>query len=223
MCGRFTLSANPEGIAEAFGIKQIPDLKPTYNVAPTQNVLAVLNEEKTHQRKFEKLRWGLIPFWAKDLTIGAKLINARSETVAEKPAFRYAFKQRRCLIVADGFYEWQKKKDQKQPFYFELQNKHPFAFAGLWDRWESPEGEKINTCTILTTTANKLLQPIHHRMPLILKQPDYDLWLDPQIQAPDLLQHLLSSYPSEEMSAYQVSSFVNNPKHNSYQCVEPIP
>ena len=222
MCGRFTLSANPEAIAEVFEIKQVLDFKPTYNVAPTQNVLVVLNEEKTHQRIFEKLRWGLIPSWAKDFRIGAKLINARSETVAEKPAFRYSFKHRRCLIVADGFYEWQKQKDKKQPFYFELQNKRPFTFAGLWDKWISPQGEEIKTCTILTTTANKLLQPIHHRMPVILKQQEYDLWLDVQAQAPELLQQLLSSYPSEEMNTYQVSSFVNNPKHNSYQCIEPI-
>ena len=223
MCGRFTLSASPEAIAEAFGIKQLPDFKPTYNVPPTQNVLAVLNEEKTHQRKFKKLRGGLIPSWAKDFKMGTKLINARSETVAEKPAFRYAFKHRRCLIVADGFYEWKKEKEQKQAFYFELKNKHPFAFAGLWDKWISPQGEEINTCTILTTTANKLVQPIHHRMPLILKQQDYNLWLSTQLQAPELLQDLLSYDPSEEMNIYKVSSFVNNPKHNSYQCVKPIP
>lgn len=253
MCGRFTLSASPEAIAEAFKIKNVLDLKPTYNVAPTQNVLAVLNEEETHQhnyqehksqncefqtpksqtpksqtcksqtRKFQKLRWGLIPSWAKDCSMGAKLINARSETVAEKPAFRSAYKHRRCLIVADGFYEWKKEKDRKQPFYFELQNKRPFAFAGLWDKWKSPQGEEINTCTILTTAANKLLQQYHHRMPVILKEQDYDLWLDSQIQAPNLLQHLLSSYPSEEMNSYQVSLFVNNPKHNSSQCIEPIP
>lgn len=232
MCGRFTLSATPQAITEVFEIEQIPNLKPTYNVSPTQNVLAVLNEEKNlqHQslkhtfqkRKSQKLRWGLIPSWAKDFRIGAKLINARSETVAEKPSFRNAFKHRRCLIVADGFYEWKKKNNQKQTFYFEIQNKQLFAFAGLWEKWNSPQGEEINTCTILTVAANELLQQYHHRMPLILKQQDYDLWLDPQVQAPDLLQHLLSSYPSEHMKSYEVSSFVNNPKHNSYQCIEPI-
>ncbi|MDJ0773558.1 MAG: SOS response-associated peptidase [Mastigocoleus sp. MO_167.B18] len=222
MCGRFTLSATPEAIAEEFNIKNIPDFKPTYNVAPTQNVLAVLNEEKTLQHQFKKLRWGLIPSWAKDFSIAARLINARSETVAEKPAFRSPYKRRRCLVVADGFFEWKKQKDKKQPFYFELQNKHPFAFAGLWEKWNSPQGEEIKSCTILTVAANQLLQQYHHRMPLILKQQDYDLWLDPLIQTPDLLQHLLSPYPAEDMKSYKVSSLVNNPKHNTYQCIEPV-
>lgn len=222
MCGRFTLSATPEAIAEEFNIKNIPDSKPTYNVAPTQNVLAVLNEEKTLQHQFKKLRWGLIPSWAKDFSIGARLINARSETVAEKPAFRSPYKRRRCLVVADGFFEWKKQKDKKQPFYFLLQNQRPFAFAGLWEKWTSPQGEQVHSCTILTTTANKLLQPIHHRMPLLLKQQDYELWLDPQVQSPALLQDLLFPYPSEDMKSYEVSSFVNNPKHNSHQCVEAI-
>ncbi len=166
MCGRFTLSTTPEAIAEEFDVKNLPVLQPTYNVAPTQNVLAVLNEEKTLQRQFKKLRWGLIPSWAKDCSIGARLINARSETVAEKPAFRSAYKRRRCLVVADGFFEWKKQKDKKQPFYFLLQNQRPFAFTGLWEKWTSPQGEEVHSCTILTTTANRLLEPIHHRMPL---------------------------------------------------------
>ena len=196
MCGRFTLSTIPEAIKEEFAIDLIPDLKPTYNVTPTQNILTVLNEQTSlkdksqehtsqkhtfQKRKFQKLRWGLIPSWAKDFSIGAKLINARSETVAEKPSFRYAFKHQRCLIVADGFYEWKKQNNKKQPFYFQIQNKQLFAFAGLWEKWKSPQGEEINTCTILTTAANKLLQQYHHRMPLILKQEDYDLWLDSQV------------------------------------------
>lgn len=185
------------------------------------------------KREFQQLRWGLIPSWAKDIGIGAKLINARSETVAEKPAFRNAFKHRRCLIMADGFYEWQQQgktveslashsgKFKKQPFYFRLQDAQPFGFAGLWEQWESPEGKKIASCTILTTVANELLQPIHDRMPVILSHQDYDLWLNPQVQTLESLHHILRPYPAVEMSAYPVSTVVNNPRYNSSECIKP--
>ncbi|KAB8319859.1 SOS response-associated peptidase [Tolypothrix campylonemoides VB511288] len=222
MCGRFTLSQTAEAIYQTFHVNKILSLEPQYNIAPTQMVAAVLYNPETKQREFEKLRWGLIPSWAKDLGMGAKLINARAETVGEKPAFRSAFKHRRCLVVADGFYEWQTKEGKKQPFYFHLQERKPFGFAGLWEQWRSPQGEEITSCTILTTKCNELLQPIHERMPVILQPQDYDLWLDPQVQTPEPLQQLLHPYPSEAMMAYPVSTMVNSPKHNSPDCIKPL-
>ena len=220
MCGRFTLSQTAEALAQTFHV-QIPDFEPQYNIAPTQMVLAVLYNPETKKRTLKQLRWGLIPSWAKDPGMGAKLINARAETVAEKPAFRSAIKQRRCLIVADGFYEWQQQAGKKQPFYFRLQNGQAFGFAGLWEHWKSSETQ-ISSCTILTTWSNELLQPIHDRMPVILKQQDYDLWLDPQVQTPEPLQQLLHPYPTEAMTAYPVSTIVNSPKHNTPECIMPI-
>ena len=220
MCGRFTLSQTAEALAQTFHV-QIPDFEPQYNIAPTQMVLAVLYNPETKKRTLKQLRWGLIPSWAKDPGMGAKLINARAETVAEKPAFRSAIKQRRCLIVADGFYEWQQQAGKKQPFYFRLQHGQAFGFAGLWEHWKSSETQ-ISSCTILTTRSNELLQPIHDRMPVILKQQDYDLWLDPQVQTPEPLQQLLHPYPTEAMTAYPVSTIVNSPKHNTPECIMPI-
>jgi putative SOS response-associated peptidase YedK len=222
MCGRFTLSQTAEAIYQTFHVNKIPDVEAQYNIAPTQMVAAVLYNPESNQREFQKLRWGLIPSWAKDLGMGAKLINARAETAAEKPAFRSAFKHRRCLVVADGFYEWQTKEGKKQPYYFHLQERKPFGFAGLWEQWRSPQGEEITSCTILTTKCNELLQPIHERMPVILQQQDYSLWLDPQVQTPEPLQQLLQPYPSEAMMAYPVSTVVNSPKHNSPDCIKPL-
>jgi putative SOS response-associated peptidase YedK len=218
MCGRFTLSLPAEAIASTFQLSTIPELVPKYNIAPTQPVPTILSAGD--RRQFKMLRWGLIPAWAKDATMGAKLINARAETVAEKPAFRTAFRHRRCLVIADGFYEWQQQKGKKQPFYFRFQNGQPFAFAGLWESWQAPDGEKIDSCTLLTTAANTLLQPIHDRMPVILKPEDYNQWLDPQIQKPEQLQPLLQSYSSEAMVSYPVSTKVNNPTNDSPECIE---
>ncbi|MDM9382938.1 SOS response-associated peptidase [Chlorogloeopsis sp. ULAP01] len=219
MCGRFTLSVIPEVLAQAFHLEQVPDIEPQYNIAPTQMVGTVLYNSQNHKREFQQLRWGLIPSWAKDSSMGAKLINARAETVAEKPAFRSAFKRRRCLVVADGFYEWQKQDGKKQPYYFRLQNGQPFGFAGLWEEWESPQKQQIKSCTILTTQANDLLQPLHDRMPVILTEQDYQMWLNCQMQEPEVLQQLLQPYKSEEMIGYPVSTLVNNPKHNSSECI----
>lgn len=221
MCGRFTLSQRAEALSQTFHV-QLPDHEPQYNIAPTQMVLAVLYNPESQEREFKQLRWGLIPSWAKDPGMGAKLINARAETVAEKPAFRSAFKHRRCLVVADGFYEWQQQAGKKQPFYFRLQNGQAFGFAGLWEQWKSSEMEQISSCTILTTQSNELLQSVHDRMPVILKQQDYDLWLDPQVQTPEPLQQLLHPYPTESMTAYPVSTVVNSPKYNTPECIMPI-
>ncbi|BAT54967.1 hypothetical protein NOS3756_39420 [Nostoc sp. NIES-3756] len=222
MCGRFTLTQSPEALAEVFHVQQLLDLEAQYNIAPTQTVVTVLHNADSNKREFQKLRWGLIPSWAKDQSISTKLINARAETIAEKPSFRSAFKQRRCLIVADGFYEWQRKQGKKQPFYFRLKDEQPFGFAGLWEKWTNPEGEEIHSCTIVTTTANELLEPIHDRMPVILAPQDYDLWLDPQEQKPQALQHLLSPYPASEMTSYPVSTVVNSARHNSAECIIPL-
>lgn len=218
MCGRFTLSQPAAAIASAFQLEEIPNLEPRYNIAPTQLVPTILQTEQG-KRQLQMLRWGLIPAWAKDASMGTRLINARAETVNEKPSFRSAFRQRRCLVVADGFYEWQHQAGKKQPFYFRLQNEQPFAFAGLWERWKSPDEEIIESCTILTTEANELLRPIHERMPVILNPDDYNLWLDPTVQKSEKLQQLLHPYPTEAMTSYAVSTKVNNPNNNTPDCI----
>jgi putative SOS response-associated peptidase YedK len=222
MCGRFTLKQSAEGLSQVFHVDFVADLAAEYNIAPTQMVATVLQNPESRKREFKQLHWGLIPSWAKDAGIGAKLINARAETVAEKPAFRSAFKHRRCLVIADGFYEWQRQQGKKQPFYFRLQDEQPFAFAGLWEKWGTAANEEIISCTILTTAANELLQPIHERMPVILEPQDYDLWLDSQVQTPQTLQQLLRPYPASAMTAYPVSTLVNNSRHNSLECIIPL-
>lgn len=222
MCGRFTLSQSAEAIASVFQLNQVPTLEPRYNIAPTQLVSTVLQTPAQEERQFQMLRWGLIPAWAKDTTIGAKLINARAETVAEKPAFRSAFRHRRCLVVADGFYEWRRQDGKKQPFYFRMQNGQPFAFAGLWERWQNTDGEAIASCTILTTEANELLQSIHDRMPVILNPKDYDLWLDPAVQKSGHLQQLLQPYSAAAMISYPVSTKVNKPTNDTPELINSL-
>ncbi len=223
MCGRFTLTDPDADLAVQFNLPEIPDLKPRYNIAPSQPVAAVRIAAAGMVREMVMLRWGLIPFWAKDPGIGARMINARSETVAEKPAFRHAFQRRRCLVVADGFYEWQKQNGTKQPFYIRLREARPFAFAGLWERWESPEAEVIESCTLLTTQPNDLLREVHNRMPVILRPEHYELWLDTKVQEASLLQPLLRPYSPAEMDAYPVSRWVNSPDNDDPRCIEPLP
>jgi putative SOS response-associated peptidase YedK len=224
MCGRYTQSKSAEIIAKAFQIDNVSDIKPRYNIAPTQSVLTVLQPAASANRQSKMLHWGLIPSWAKDRKMASKLINARAETVAEKPAFRSAFRKRRCLVVADGFYEWQQQenKKQKQPFYFRLSDGEPFAFAGLWEHWQDATGEEIESCTVLTTEANDLMRPIHNRMPVILESKNYDLWLDSEATKPELLQPLLHPYPPEEMTAYPVSTVVNKPANDNAECINSI-
>jgi putative SOS response-associated peptidase YedK len=230
MCGRFTLFSSAEAIAKAFKV-DVPNLVPSYNIAPSQMVNVILSEMRSAAQMPERLerlhrfRWGLIPSWAKDAKIAYKLINARSETVAEKPSFRSAFKHRRCLIPTDGFYEWQHAEDgkaTKKPYFFNLNDRNPFALAGLWERWESAEGEAIESCTILTTKANDILKPIHDRMPVILDSKDWDVWLDPKFENKSELQELLVPYPAKMMTSRSVSIKVNSPKHNSPECIEAI-
>lgn len=222
MCGRFTLITPAQVLAEQFELVEIPALSPRYNVAPTQPVAAVRQPPGNERRELAMLRWGLVPFWAKDPAIGSRMINARSETAAEKPSFRAAFQQRRCLVLADGFYEWQRLERGKQPFYIRLRDERPFAFAGLWEHWEGGDGMVIDSCTVLTTEPNELVRPLHNRMPVILAPEDYSRWLDPGLQKADLLQPLLRPYPSEGMHAYPVDTWVNNPRNDDLQCIEPL-
>jgi putative SOS response-associated peptidase YedK len=221
MCGRFTLSLDPADLAAAFPEFNFPQkLAPRYNIAPTQPVLALPNDGS---RRADFFLWGLIPSWAKDPSIGSRLINARAETLAEKPSFRAAFKYRRCLIFADGFYEWQPLPGQKakQPYFIRLKSGRPFAFAGLWELWNSPDGGQLPSCTIITTTPNELMAGLHNRMPVILRPDDYAQWLDPAPLPTRSLLPLLQPYPAEEMTAHPVSPLVNNPANDRPECTQP--
>ncbi len=222
MCGRFSQIASPEVIAQQFNITNPPLFTPRYNIAPSQPIAAIRIDSDTATRTLVMLRWGLIPSWAKDPKIGFQCINAKAETATEKPSFRSAFKKRRCLVIATGFYEWQVQGRSKQPMWIGLQSTRPFAFAGLWEHWTPPEGEPLETCTIITTEPNDLMAPIHNRMPVILAPTSYDQWLDPTFQHVEPLKALLRPYPSEELTAYPVSTLVNNPRHDAPQCLDPI-
>ncbi|REJ71686.1 MAG: SOS response-associated peptidase [Planctomycetota bacterium] len=221
MCGRFTLRASPLELAEVFELLREPVAIPRFNIAPTQSVAVVRAGEAG--RELSQVRWGLIPSWAKDEKIGSRLINARGETVAEKPSFRSAFKRRRCLVPADGFYEWKKLDDRsKQPYFIGMAGDEPFAFAGLWEHWTDPGGKEVESCTIITTEANELLAELHDRMPVILHEQDYDQWLDPQEAEKDRLLGLLVPYESSALRAYPVSRLVNSPRNDVAECVKPI-
>jgi putative SOS response-associated peptidase YedK len=222
MCGRFTLRAPASVVAEQFSLFEMPPFAARFNIAPSQPVPVVrlAPDRPEPQRELVWLRWGLIPRWADDPSIGNRMINARAESVAEKPAFRAALRQRRCLVVADGFYEWQKIDKRKQPHFIRMRDDRPFAFAGLWERWEGPQRGPIESCTLLTTDANDVVRPIHDRMPVILVPDAYALWLDPTVQQADKLLPLLKPYPSEAMIAYAVSPRVNSPTNDDPQCVE---
>lgn len=222
MCGRYTQTASSDVVARDCGLSPLPFLTPRYNIAPSQSVAAIRIEPGSMTRHLVLLRWGLIPSWAKDPKIGHQCINAKAETVAEKPSFRSAFKKRRCLVVATGFYEWQVQGRRKQPMWIGLRSKLPFAFAGLWEHWQPTEGEPLETCTIITTEPNELMAPIHNRMPVILPSKAYEQWLDPEFQQIEPLKAFLRPYSSEDLIAYPVSTLVNNPRHDVPQCLEPI-
>lgn len=218
MCGRFTLTIDINSVAKAFNVPVPPSLQtaPRYNVAPTQNVVTILSNGTAH---LEVLRWGLIPSWAKDESIGSKMINARAETLAEKPSFKRLLNSKRCLVVADGFYEWRKEQDGKTPMYITLKDNGPFAFAGLWDTWRSPDGEQIRTCTLITTEPNELVASIHNRMPVILPSEARKEWLDLSLHDEHALLPLLVPYPAVEMRARPVSRLVNNPQYDSAELI----
>jgi putative SOS response-associated peptidase YedK len=216
MCGRFTIRKRPDAVAIAAGVPVDGfDFTPRYNVAPSQPVLAF------REGAAVRLRWGLIPSWAKEPAIGARMINARGETIAEKPSFRAAFQKRRCAIPADGFYEWRRDGAARQPYFIRLTGDRPFAFAGLWERWRDPAGAAIETCTIITTAANELVAPIHDRMPVILDDAAVPIWLAPGFDAP-LLASLIAPCPGGAMEAYPVGTLVNRPTVDGPSLVAPL-
>jgi putative SOS response-associated peptidase YedK len=212
MCGRYTLVTDVQTIAENFGVEPALTAIPRYNIAPTQDVVAILTNGTRH---LNMLHWGLIPAWSKDESIGSRMINARAETLAEKPSFRPLLRGKRCLIIADGFYEWRSDGKNKTPMYITLQDARPFAFAGLWDLWKSPDGREVQSCTIITTEPNELMASIHTRMPAILRPGAYEDWLNPQFRDEHVLTHFLKPYPAELMQARAVSKLVNNPRNET--------
>jgi len=220
MCGRYTLTTPTQLLRERFALVSAPNvLPPRFNIAPGQDVAVVRHGRA---RRLEMFRWGLVPSWAKDPAIGNRMINARAETLAEKPSFREAFRRRRCLVLADGFYEWKKEGKQKTPMYVRLRSREPFAFAGLWESWHPSGTEEIRSCTIVTTTPNQLLVPIHDRMPVILALDEYDAWLEAEPRAAEELRDLLRPFPADRMEAYPVSRLVNSPANDRPECVAPV-
>jgi len=220
MCGRFTLTSNLDELQGRFGfLSEFTDHEPRYNIAPTQPVLTVTNDG---HRRGELMRWGLVPFWAKDLKVGTRIINAVGETASAKPAFRAAFKKRRCLVLANGFYEWRKEGKLKIPTYIYPRNGDPMAFAGLWETWQSPEGQVIRSCTIITTVANPFIQPVHHRMPVILSGETQALWLDPLTEDREILEPLLIPAPADLLTSHPVSDTVNSARNSGPGCILPL-
>jgi putative SOS response-associated peptidase YedK len=222
MCGRFTLEKSIGDLATLFQVEPLPVAAERYNIAPTQPIVVVRVSPDRQEREVTHVRWGLIPGWAKDPAALPLLINARAETAAVKPAFRGALRYRRCLVPADGFFEWQRIGREKRPFHMRRSDGAPFALAGLWERWTAPDGSELDTCALLTTEANDLMRPIHDRMPVILDPPDFDLWLDPDVQEVEIIRPLLRPYPAEAMVAYPVSDLVNNARNDDPQCVLPL-
>ncbi len=223
MCGRFTLKTPTTTIRSLFPGLSIPDLPARYNIAPTQQV-ACVRESADAGVEFALLRWGLVPFWAKDLKIGANMINARADTIASKPAFRAAFKKRRCLVFADGYYEWKKEEGEKQPYHItSIGQPSGFCMAGLWEKWQSPEtGDVVQTCSIITTNSAASISSIHDRMPVILSPNDFDCWLDSNFSGPEQLQSLLKPNTDSSMQATAVNKIVNSARHDSPACLSPV-
>ena len=220
MCGRYSLTSSLSELAQRFEFDSEPEgFVPRYNVAPTQQVLAVVGGDA---RRAGFMRWGLIPSWSKDGPSSRPLINARAETVAEKPSFRDSLKRRRCLILADGFYEWQREGDAKHPMRVAMRTGEPFAFAGLWSKWTDSEGSSISSCAIITTAANEVLRPIHHRMPVILSKEVEDLWLDTALDDTQTLTQFLEPYPDDALEAYEVSALVNSASNDRPEVTAPI-
>ena len=219
MCGRFVFCSTMQVIVDEFDVGQpLFDFKPSYNIAPSQTIITIYNDGENRPMR---CRWGFIPSWAKNASIGNKMINARAETVADKSAFKAAFKKRRCLILSDGFYEWRKAGRIKIPVYIHLKSGRPFGFAGLYNPWTSPTGEQIYTCTIITTNANGLIKPFHNRMPAIIPKDKRSFWLDPDSRNEEHMLTLLEPFASDKMKAYDVSTLVNSPSNNSPENIKP--
>ncbi len=220
MCGRFVLTADSNTIQQAFNLDSVPAaMQPRYNIAPTQPVAVITNEAP---KTLTFYKWGLVPSWSKDATAGARMINARSESAAEKPSFRAAFRRRRCIIPSDGYYEWPEQDSTKTPIYFHREGRALFGMAGLWEIWQQPDGGELRTCSILTTDANGFAQQFHHRMPVILSPDDYNLWLSPKEEPLAVLQALMKPYPGDEFRAYPVSKAVNKPVNDYASLLEPV-
>ena len=222
MCGRVVLSSAPHLLAERFFLDMVPELLPRFNIAPGQKLPVVVPNPNTEGRLIQSLHWGLELPWQKGPSNGPKLINARSETIQDKPAFRDAFRHNRCLVPVDGFYEWQKRPDGRQPFYFNARDGLPMGLAAIWSRNEYPGGHVVDSCSILTTSANSVMRPVHHRMPVILPPEDWKFWLDLPADKADTLQGLLNPLPAELMQSWPVGRQVNSPGHDGPDCIEPI-
>jgi putative SOS response-associated peptidase YedK len=224
MCGRYRLSRRKQGVEERFdtAVSDESDWTPRYNIAPTQPIPVIRQHPKEPIRELSLMRWGLIPSWAKDPSVAARMINARAETASTKPAFRDALNSRRCLIPADGFYEWQKTGKAKQPYCFEVNEGELFAFAGLWDRWKDPSGQLVKSCSILTTTPNAVTQAVHDRMPVILDPDAYDLWLDPGMTDTGTASELLKPYDARLMRCFSVSTRINSVANDDEECCSPV-
>ncbi|WP_269538187.1 SOS response-associated peptidase [Cerasicoccus fimbriatus] len=221
MCGRYTLTNVEAKLTKMLRLQQLAGLKARYNIAPTQPIAAVRANEQSGEREWAIFSWGLVPFWAKEPSIAHKMLNARAETAAGKPAFRGPMRHHRCLIPADGFYEWKGRAGQKQPFYFRRRDHEPFCFAGLFDHWGSPDGSEIESATILTTSANDFMKPVHHRMPVIIQPKDYDRWMDPKIQRSDAVADLLHAPPEDFFIREPVTPLVNNVRNEVPECIMP--
>ena len=222
MCGRYTLSAPPQELMTLFALTELPTLTPRYNIAPTQQIPIIrrISLQGGHQNELHLIRWGLIPGWSQSGGEGKPLINARSETIEEKPSFKEGYQKRRCLLPASGFYEWERLGSQKQPYYVGLRKWRTFAMAGIWEQWKSPTGEIIQSSCILTTEANSVLKPFHHRMPVILSPEDYATWLGGN---PSAFPALLKPFPAAQMQAVAVSTYVNSTRNDDPSCIKPAP
>ncbi len=221
MCGRYALIASAPRLARLLGLIDLPELPPRYNIAPSQSV-TVARRSQQGRAELVMVRWGLIPAWSKTPGKDYRMINAKAETLAQRPAFRTAYRRRRCLIPADGFYEWKQLSGRKQPYYFAMKDAEPFVFAGLWEQWRGPDEQIIDSCAIITTEPNKLVADIHNRMPAILGRQDHKAWLDPDLQDPQALDTLLKPYEPDAMTATPVSAHVNNPRNDDPRCIEPL-
>lgn len=224
MCGRYVLKRKDlEALLAQLGVKDPRDFVSRYNIAPSTIIPAVRTRPEIGVREAVGLQWGLVPFWSKEAAAGARLANARAEGIGGKPSFREPFRRRRCLVPASGFYEWQTLGGQKHPWLFQLREESPFLLAGLWDHWRDPAGALLETCSLITTTPNAVVRPIHDRMPVILQGAAIDTWLDPAVNEPALLEPLLAPLPAELMKATPVSPRVNNVRHEGPDCLEPVP